>query len=95
MDIVTRINQAKLVLVDLLVLFETFSRNINQPIRWSFIESTQGMIKHLLLRSHFDFDIIELSPNILVMILDHGIVVTTLFASIMNADTMKVVSFFA
>ena len=53
------------------------------------------MIKHLLFTSHFDFDIIELSPNILVMILDHGIIVTTLLAPIMNADTMKVVSFLA
>ena len=53
------------------------------------------MIEHLLFSSQLDFNIIELSPHILVMILDHGIVVTTLFASIMNADTMKVVSFFA
>ena len=53
------------------------------------------MIEHLLFSSQLDFNIIELSPHILVMILDHGIVVTTLFASIMNANTMKVVSFFA
>ena len=53
------------------------------------------MIKHLLFSSHFDFNIIKLPPNILVMILDHGIIVATLFATIMNADTMKVVSFFA
>ena len=53
------------------------------------------MIKHLLFSSHFDFDIIELPPNILVMILDHGIIMTTLLASIMNADAMKMVSFFA
>ena len=53
------------------------------------------MIKHLLFSSQLDFDIIELPPNILVMILDHGIIVTTLFATIMNADTVKVVSFLA
>ena len=53
------------------------------------------MIEHLLFSSQLDFYIIELSPNILEMILNHGIIVTTLFASIMNADTMKVVSFLA
>ena len=53
------------------------------------------MIEHLLFSSHFDFNIIELSPHILVMILDHGIIMTTLLASIMNADAMKVVSLFA
>ena len=53
------------------------------------------MIKHLLFRSHFDFDIIELPPNILVMILDHGVIVATLFAPVMNADTVKVVSLLA
>ena len=68
------------------------SWQINNPKRGLEALSSISLFKDILLRNDVDFDVIEFAPNILVMVFYKRVVVARLSASIMDADSMDVVS---
>ena len=51
-----------------------------------------SMFKDVLLRNDVDFDVVKFTPNILVVVFDESIIVAGLSASIVNTNSMYVVS---
>ncbi len=65
---------------------------INNPKRGFEALPSISLLEDILLWNDVDFDVIKFAPNILILVFDKRVVVTRLSASIMDADSMDVVS---
>ena len=70
LDVVAGIGRTVEVLIYCTVLLSSFIRDVDQPISRSFIESSLAVSEHLFLTELSHSNVVELSPHILIMILD-------------------------